>query len=120
MRCRPASSTAPRTTRRATSRRTTSRPVAKVYSLTDHLIIPEIFVLSKVTWDKLSPADQALVKKFAREAQFEQRTLWDKSVGEYEAKLKAAGVEFVPIDNQPFYEATAADRATSTARSTPT
>ena len=51
--------------------------------------------MSKVTWDKLTPADQALVKKLAREAQLEQRALWDKSVADYTAKLKAAGVEFI-------------------------
>jgi TRAP-type C4-dicarboxylate transport system substrate-binding protein len=67
--------------------------------------------MSKVTWDKLGPADQALVKKFSREAQFEQRKLWDESVGDDVAKLKAAGVEFIPIDNKPFYDATAGVRA---------
>ena len=84
---------------------------AKYYTQTNHLIIPEIFVMSKLTWDKLSAADQALVRKFAREAQFEQRSLWDKSVAEYAAKLKAAGVEFIQIDNKPFYDATAPVRA---------
>jgi TRAP-type C4-dicarboxylate transport system substrate-binding protein len=52
--------------------------VAKVYSLTGHLIIPEIFVFSKRTWETLTPKDQALVKKFAREAQIEERQLWDE------------------------------------------
>ena len=84
---------------------------AKYYTQTHHLIIPEIFVMSKVAWDKLSPADQALVKKFSREAQMEQRVLWDKSVADYTAKLKAAGVEFIEIDNKPFYDATAPVRA---------
>ncbi|MDQ2928925.1 MAG: TRAP transporter substrate-binding protein [Pseudomonadota bacterium] len=84
---------------------------AKYYTLTNHLIIPEIFVMSKVTWDKLGPEDKVLVKKFSREAQFEQRKLWDESVTEYVAKLKAAGVEFIPIDNKPFYDATAGVRA---------
>jgi tripartite ATP-independent transporter DctP family solute receptor len=84
---------------------------AKYYTQTHHLIIPEIFVMSKVAWDKLSPADQALVKKFSREAQLEQRVLWDKNVAEYTAKLKAAGVEFIEIDNKPFYDATAPVRA---------
>ena len=83
----------------------------KAYTLTNHLIIPEIFVMSKVTWDKMTPADQALVKKFAREAQMEQRTLWDASVAEYTAKLKAAGIEFITIDTKPFYDATAPVRA---------
>ncbi|HZV94049.1 MAG TPA: TRAP transporter substrate-binding protein [Caldimonas sp.] len=84
---------------------------AKYYTLTNHLIIPEIFVMSKVTWDKLGPEDKVLVRKLSREAQFEQRKLWDASVGEYVAKLKAAGVEFIPIDNKPFYDATAGVRA---------
>lgn len=79
----------------------------KYYTLTNHLIIPEIFVMSKITWDKMAPADQALVKKFAREAQLEQRAMWDKSVAEYTGKLKAAGIEFIPIDNKPLYDATA-------------
>jgi len=84
---------------------------AKYHTQTNHLIIPEIFVMSKVTWDKLSKDDQALVQKFSREAQMEQRGLWDKSVADYTAKLKAAGVEFIEIDNKPFYDATAPVRA---------
>jgi tripartite ATP-independent transporter DctP family solute receptor len=84
---------------------------AKYYAQTNHLIIPEIFVMSKVTWDKLSKDEQALVHKFSKEAQLEQRALWDKSVADYTSKLKAAGVEFVTVDQKPFYDATAAVRA---------
>ena len=84
---------------------------AKYYTQTNHLIIPEILVMSKVAWDKLSKDDQALVKKVAREAQMEQRALWDKSVEEYSGKLRAAGVEFIQVDTKPFYEATAPVRA---------
>jgi len=84
---------------------------AKYYAQTNHLIIPELLVMSKVTWDKLTPADQALVKKLGREAQLEQRVLWDKSVEDYSAKLKAAGVEFVPVDQKLFFDATAPVRA---------
>ncbi|MGV3570998.1 MAG: TRAP transporter substrate-binding protein [Ramlibacter sp.] len=83
----------------------------KYYTQTNHLIIPEIFVMSKVTWDKLSKDEQALVKKFSREAQMEQRGLWDKSVAEYTGKLKAAGIEFINTDTKPFYDATAPVRA---------
>ena len=80
--------------------------VTKVYSRTGHLIIPEIFVFSKRTWDTLSKSDQELVKKLSREAQMEQRQLWDAYVGEAEAKLKAAGVTFVDADKAAFYKAT--------------
>ena len=84
---------------------------AKYYAQTNHLIIPEIFVMSRVTWDKMTPDEQTMVKKFSREAQFEQRALWDKSVAEYTVKLKAAGVEFIPVDQKVFYDATAPVRA---------
>jgi tripartite ATP-independent transporter DctP family solute receptor len=84
---------------------------AKYFTQTNHLIIPEILVMSKVNWDKLSPADQALMKKTAREAQLEQRTLWDAAVADYTAKLKAEGVEFIAMDNKPFFDATAPVRA---------
>jgi tripartite ATP-independent transporter DctP family solute receptor len=84
---------------------------AKYYTQTHHLMIPEIFVMSKVAWDKLSKDEQAVVKKLAREAQMEQRALWDKSVADYSAKLKAAGVEFISIDNKAFYDATVPVRA---------
>ena len=83
----------------------------KYYAQTNHLIIPELLVMSKVTWEKLTPADQTLVKKVAREAQMEQRVLWDKSVAEYTEKLKASGVEFVQVDQKLFYDATAPVRA---------
>jgi TRAP-type C4-dicarboxylate transport system substrate-binding protein len=84
---------------------------ARYYSQTNHLIIPEILVMSKVAWDKLAPADQAAVKKAAREAQLEQRRLWDAAVADYSAKLKAEGVEFIELDNKPFFEATAPVRS---------
>ena len=83
----------------------------KYYAQTNHLIIPELLVISKVTWDKLSADDKALMKKLAREAQMEQRVLWDKSVADYTVKLKAAGVEFVPVDQKVFFDATAPVRA---------
>jgi tripartite ATP-independent transporter DctP family solute receptor len=84
---------------------------AKFYAQTNHLIIPEIFVMSKITWDKLSAEDKALVKKLSREAQMEQRSLWDKSVADYSGRLKAAGIEFVSVDQKLFFDATAPVRA---------
>ncbi len=80
--------------------------VSKVYSLTGHLIIPEIFVFSKRNWEQLSREDQELTRKVSREAQIEQRQLWDAYVGEAETKLKAAGILFVQTDKAAFYKAT--------------
>ena len=80
--------------------------VAKIYSLTGHLIIPEMFVFSKVSWDKLSKDDQALIKKYSRETQLEQRQLWDEKTAKATEELKAKGVQFVPADKAAFFKAT--------------
>src|SRR5215510_13205411 len=50
--------------------------------------------------------DQNLIMKFSREAQLEQRQLWDAYVAEATGKLKAAGVRFVPADKDAFFKAT--------------
>jgi tripartite ATP-independent transporter DctP family solute receptor len=80
--------------------------VAKFYTLDEHLIVPEILVMSKKTWDALSPSDQALVKKFGREAQFEERALWVKYEKAALEKAKAAGITITEIaDKKPFQDA---------------
>ena len=80
--------------------------ISKVYSLTGHLIIPEIFIFSKRSWDGLTPEDQALVKKLSRETQFEERKLWDEKTATAEGDLKAKGVTFVKADKAAFFKAT--------------
>jgi tripartite ATP-independent transporter DctP family solute receptor len=79
---------------------------AKYYSLTEHLIIPEMLMFSKKAWTQLSGDDQALIKKFAREAQMEERELWKKYEQQAMEKAKAAGCEIVEIaDKAPFQNA---------------
>jgi TRAP-type C4-dicarboxylate transport system substrate-binding protein len=80
--------------------------VAKYYTLTEHLIVPEMLVFSKKTWATLSKDDQALLVKFSKEAQAEERVLWDKKEAEAYAKMKEAGIEPVKIaDKKPFQDA---------------
>ena len=77
--------------------------LSKFFSFTEHLIIPEILVFSRRSWDKLAPADQALVKKVGGEAQLEQRALWDTKVKESLEKLKGLGVTMVTdVDKKAF------------------
>lgn len=77
--------------------------ITKYFSFTEHLIIPEILVFSRRTWETLSKEDQDLIRKLAREAQAEERQLWDAMVKESMEKLKAAGVEFVTdVDKKAF------------------
>jgi tripartite ATP-independent transporter DctP family solute receptor len=79
---------------------------AKYYSITGHLIIPEILVFSKRSWDGLSKDDQALIMKLAKEAQQEQRKLWYAREEESMKKMKEAGTEINEIkDKAPFQAA---------------
>ena len=79
---------------------------AKYYSLTEHLIIPELLLFSKKAWTALSSEDQDLLKKFAREAQMEERELWKKYEQTAMEKAKAAGCEITEIaDKAPFQNA---------------
>ena len=80
--------------------------VAKFYTLTEHLIVPEMLVFSKKTWDTLSKDDQALLVKFGKEAQQEERVLWNKYEKEAMDKAKAAGIQIVELaDKKPFQDA---------------
>ncbi len=80
--------------------------VAKYFTFTEHLIVPEILVMSRKTWDALSKEDQALVRKFAREAQVEERELWKAYEAKALEKAKAAGIQFTEIaDKAPFQAA---------------
>jgi tripartite ATP-independent transporter DctP family solute receptor len=79
---------------------------AKYLSLTEHLVIPEVLAFSKRAWTSLSGDDQSLIKKFAREAQLEERELWNKYEQQAMDKAKAAGCQIVEItDKTPFQNA---------------
>jgi tripartite ATP-independent transporter DctP family solute receptor len=79
---------------------------AKYYSKTGHLMIPEILVFSKKTWEGLSKEDQALIKKFSKEAQQEERKLWYDREKESLKKIVEAGAQVNEIaDKKPFQAA---------------
>jgi TRAP-type C4-dicarboxylate transport system substrate-binding protein len=79
---------------------------AKYYSKTGHLMIPELLVFSKASWDKLSKDDQALIMKSAKEAQQEQRKLWYAREEESLKKMKEAGAVINEVaDRKPFQDA---------------
>ncbi len=69
--------------------------VAKFYTLDEHLIVPEMVVFSKKIWDTLSKQEQDDLMKFSREAQLEERKLWDVYEKEAMDKAKAAGIQII-------------------------
>ncbi len=80
--------------------------VAKYYTLTEHLIVPEVLVFSRIAWDKLAPEDQGLLKKFGREAQLDERKLWKEKEADAMQRMKTAGIEIIEVkDKKPFQDA---------------
>jgi len=79
--------------------------VAKFYSLDEHTMVPEAFVMAKSSWDKLTPEDQAIFKAAAKDSVAKQRELWTAKVKESRAKVEAAGSQITMPDKQPFIDA---------------
>jgi tripartite ATP-independent transporter DctP family solute receptor len=78
---------------------------AKYYSMTGHLIIPEILVFSKKIFTSLSKDDQALLLKVAKEAQQEERVLWYEMEKKSVEDMKKAGVEITDIPDKKAFQA---------------
>ena len=82
--------------------------VAKFYTLTEHLIVPEMLVFSKKAWDAMSKDDQALLVKFSKEAQQEERKLWEAYEKQAMDKAKTAGIQIIEVsaaDKKVFQDA---------------
>ena len=78
--------------------------VAPFFSLTRHVMAPEVLLMSKRSWDDLSPSDQAMVKDSARESVPYMRRLWDARVEAAKTALVADGVKVNAVDPAPFRE----------------
>jgi tripartite ATP-independent transporter DctP family solute receptor len=77
---------------------------AKFYSKTGHLMIPEILVFSKKSFEALSKDDQAVVMKLAKEAQQEQRKLWNVREAESLKKMVEAGTIVNEVKNKQAFQ----------------
>ncbi len=80
--------------------------VAKYYTLNQHLIVPEVLVMSKTSFDKLSAEEQEIVRQAARDSVPLMRELWQEREKVSEQRVRDAGVEIITdIDKTPFIEA---------------
>ncbi len=79
---------------------------AKYYSLTEHSLAPEVLVFSKKVWDGLSGADQAALRKAAKDSVPYMRKLWDEREVKARKVVEAAGSQTIAIANkQEFVDA---------------
>ena len=79
---------------------------AKYYTLTEHSMVPEVLVFSKMVWDRLKPEDQAMVRQAAKDSVPYMRQLWDEREARSRQAIEAGGAEIIALeDRQPFVEA---------------
>lgn len=72
---------------------------AQYYSLTQHMMTPEILVMSTNRWSKLSVSDRNLVQQAAKDSVPVMRALWDERVAGAKARLLERGVEVNEVDD---------------------
>jgi len=74
----------------------------KYYSKTEHSMAPEILLMSKVVWDKLSKSEQDMVRQAAKESVKVEREKWDEQEAKSLANVKAAGAIIGDVDKRSF------------------
>ena len=77
---------------------------AKFYSLTRHVMAPEVVVVSARTWNRFSPEVKALVRRCAVESVAVMRKLWDARVEDAKKQAIDSGVIVNQPDIVPFQE----------------
>lgn len=75
---------------------------APFYSLTRHVMAPEVLVMSAKRWARLSAYDQALIRSCADDSVPFMRQRWDERVEKSRKAVLDAGVTVVEPDPAPF------------------
>ena len=78
--------------------------VCKFYSIDEHTRVPDVLLIGKLAWDKLTEQEQQWVQEAAEESVVRQYQLWEESEQEAMNALKAAGVEINYPEKDPFTE----------------
>lgn len=82
--------------------------VARYYTIDEHTRVPEMQLISKSTWNQLTPEYQEIIKECAQESAKYERTLWKKREKTSEAKVIKEGcilTELLPGEKERFREA---------------
>ena len=79
--------------------------VAKYYSISQHLIIPETLCINADVYNKLSADDQKILKEAAQESALLQRKLWKERSKASEAKVMSGGAVANAIPDKSAFQA---------------
>ncbi|WP_265183047.1 TRAP transporter substrate-binding protein [Aeromonas hydrophila] len=76
--------------------------VAKFYSQDEHIMVPDVLLVSSKTLNKLTPEQQQVLYKAAANSSELMKKLWADSEVKERAAAEKAGVTFVSLDKAPF------------------
>ena len=79
--------------------------VAKYYSNSQHLIIPETLCINTEVYNSLSPEDQKILKEAAQESAMLQRQLWKEREKASKMKVEAGGSTVNEIPDKSGFQA---------------
>ena len=71
--------------------------VAKFFTTDEHSRVPEVQLVSQATWEKLSAADQAIIRQCAQESARYERSLWASRSQESEDKVRGEGCVVIEL-----------------------
>lgn len=71
--------------------------VAKYYTVDEHARVPEVQLVSKFTWDKLTPEDQAIIRECAEMSARYERQIWTERSKRSEERVRSKGCEVVEL-----------------------
>lgn len=79
--------------------------VAKHLSLDEHIVAPDVLLVSTAVWDGLDQESQELLRRAAEASKLEQRRLWQEAVGQHTRRaVEEMGVTVHPVEKGPFVQ----------------
>jgi TRAP-type C4-dicarboxylate transport system substrate-binding protein len=78
--------------------------VAKHITVDEHSRVPEMIAMSKMTWDKITPDDQKLIKEAAIAGAAVERSEWLKQSDAAMATAKAKGDIITTLDSNKAFQ----------------
>ncbi len=78
--------------------------ICKYYSFDEHTVVPDVVLISTLSWNRLSEEHKRILQEAADESVTYQREVWNKFVDDCLEKMKQKGLNIYYPDKAPFIE----------------
>jgi tripartite ATP-independent transporter DctP family solute receptor len=76
--------------------------ICRHFVLNEHAFVPDMLLINRVRWEKLTPQQQQWLKAAAMESSVYQRELWKLEEQRCREEAEKRGVQFYEVDKAPF------------------